>query len=374
MTVSARLVGFCRSMPDVYTFVTPIFADERGNKIAQIPDRDSGKISGFAATDIDYGFTPVDFDFSVMVGGAFLYGFEMSHDSVAIGHARMLARHLKETLNQTTNFRTAKPRTAAAIERFSDFACRRPANAAECYLFELAPLAPENSYVLTSSLCNTTRDQTGGIPRTQSQWQAEVLRSASGNHEQYINAHRATEHRLELLTASSQNSEKARLSLEAALSTVLLGSTITSGGLMFRGTLICHTCLFRLVLRYPTQSSVDKLAELADSLTNAWASAGETESAIRMEAMDVVQRILVSDDSVWDTDRVRTHHLRLLSHLEADVRFAKRCQGMLRQLMISQRLFQDDEVRGWAAENSLFPRIIENAILSGELSRLQSLE
>lgn len=110
---SAKFVGFARAMPDVSTFVTPIFSDgETGFLIQELI---SGAVVGFRKTFVGREFQEIDCELVVNVGDAAIYGFEISPDNIFIGTAKslrpVLAKHRSEKIDQ------ASP-TFSAIQRF----------------------------------------------------------------------------------------------------------------------------------------------------------------------------------------------------------------------------------------------------------------
>jgi hypothetical protein len=369
MTTSARLIGFCRRMPEVYTFVTPIFLNDAGTAVAQLDELYVDRVSSFQPADISSDFVPVEFDLSAKVGGALLHGFEVSDGALVFGHARMLARYLSNTLESSPGYRRSRPRTTAAIERFLDFAASQSAAAEGAYLFELTRLAVEGAYVLTGSSVDAVRGARQATPDTPEQWQEVILQNASIDHARFLDAHQTAQHRIEMLTLGSDNIEETRSDIEKSLATLLRGSSIEDGHLLFRNRPACHICLFELASRYPTQSALDKLIEWASVLTSIWPHTNENEIAIYTEALEKVHRFLVHRSSLLETAVFRARHLKLLSKLEADPALSDRCREMLAQLMASQRKSESDQIRHWQEENGLFFNTIDSAIKAGEHMR-----
>jgi hypothetical protein len=353
-------------MPDVYTFVTAIFADDSGAHFAQLDQQNSGQISEFQSTDTSVGFVPVDFDFSAKVHGAFLYGFEVSGDCVVLGQARPLAKYLENTLESSPRFRHAKPRTAAAIERFLIFTSARAPSTDECYLFELALTAVEGPYVLTHSTLYTPMGAGSALPQSEQQWQAAIIRNASADHSQYFNAHQAAGHRLDLLTQAWKNLEDADPNIGHAVTNVLLESIIANDQLVFHQQALCAPCLFRLASRYPTPSSLDKLITLASAPASTWQRSREFDLTVRTEAMEAVRRSLVLHSAMLHTIPLTPDHLQVLAYLEADGRLSPQCREILAEVRRSKLESESEEVQIWQAENARFPLTINNAILTGE--------
>lgn len=361
MTASARLVGFCRGMPDVYTFVTPIFVDDAGDYVAQFDQQNSGLVSEFQSVDISDGLERVDFDFAAKVEGPALFAFEVSDSRVALGHPRMLATYLQKNLKHSPRFRESRPQTSAAIDRFLDFALTRPATAGDCYLFELMRIT--DTYVLRSAELDATRTTHETIPRNLAQWQEEILNSVPADHKVYLDAHQTTEHRIELLALSSKNVVEARTTIEKALSTVLRRSSIVDGQLTYLGKPVCHECLFRLASRYPTRVSLEKLVELEGTTASSWASAVEKEVEIGMDAMEAVHRFLVRRRSFVDAAAdVQDNHLQLLTRLTADKRFAGRSKQMMAELGTQRNNTEAEEfLKAMRKENTQFAGTTEFA-------------
>lgn len=353
MSASARLVGFCRGMPDVYTFVMPIFVDGRGEYVAQLDPRDSGLVTAFGRVYIDDGFQRADFDFAAREGGPFLFGFEVSGSGVIFGHPRMLSSDLEKHLRGSVRFRESRPRTTGAIERFIAFAQQLPESDEDRYLFNLMRVA--DTYVLVRSQYSVTRAQV--IPRNAAQWQRHILRCVPADHALCLDAHQSTEHQLELLALSSKNVVEARTTVENALASVMGRCSVSAGRLCCDGRPVCHECLFRLASRYPSRAALEKLLELAaataggprrDALVN--------ELDIRAKALEAIHRFVVRRNTAQDVaEVVQNRHYQLLTRLEKEEGFGRRPRQMMAELGIQPiKTRYEDFVSSMRKENAHF--------------------
>lgn len=111
----ATLWGFARPMPDVLTFITPIFSD--GNDNYFIQESISGKVVDFTRVVVGRESQEIDCPFVVAIGDPEICGFEFSPDNIKIGSGHALAPGLIE-YSQTLN--DERLQTKNAIARFAE--------------------------------------------------------------------------------------------------------------------------------------------------------------------------------------------------------------------------------------------------------------
>src|ERR1700734_3455726 len=112
VTTSAQLVGIAKAIPDVETFVTPVFSVNTGARVAQIAD--AGKIGAFEPVALGPEYRTLGCRLNVALGDAVVYGFEASRDEFVIGSGKYFLGALERVVSQT-NRRTP---TLGAVERF----------------------------------------------------------------------------------------------------------------------------------------------------------------------------------------------------------------------------------------------------------------
>ncbi len=111
-----RLIGFCRSLPEVCTFATPVFEDEAGQRWAQQID-DLGIVRAVQAIETGEEFLPTSFERSICLGEAAIWAFEVVPNVFMIGTGGDLAEGLR------AYFEFANPHnpTETAVLRFIAF-------------------------------------------------------------------------------------------------------------------------------------------------------------------------------------------------------------------------------------------------------------
>jgi len=371
MTSQARLVGFIRRMPDVYTFATPVFADENGARVAQIESQGGGKVASFHAVEVGRGFAPLDFDFAARVGGPLLYGFEVSDSAIVLGHARTLASYLRKGLEASLHFRNAKPRTTAAIERFIESTASSNESADDSYLFELMRPADESTYVLRGAVLDPARVVNKSVPRNRTQWRDELLRSAAADHSKFFDGHKVAIRRIEVLAQASGLVASGRRAIEKELADVLAQCRIENGQLVYeRDKPICHHCLFHFFSRYPTQASLEKLLDFEAAPSKLWEKVDEADLDIQRDALEAMHRFLTRRDSSMKIDEAELRHIGSLRQLDKNMRATPRTRQMLNEFEALRRLTQSKKhvatVEEWQQGNKDFGPIVDAAVKYGE--------
>lgn len=112
------LAGFVRPIPDVRSFVTPVFLGN--DDIHYLQDVRNHIVIGFTRTTFGEEFQSVASHHAVRIGDRALYGFENAPECVAMACAWELASFLRdEKMAEHTELSDA-PHTARAVGRFCD--------------------------------------------------------------------------------------------------------------------------------------------------------------------------------------------------------------------------------------------------------------
>jgi CRP/FNR family transcriptional regulator len=110
------LAGISRPIPDITTFVTPIFADKTGTVYTQLIDE--GTIAGFEQVLIDEEFQPLPLRTPVRIGDPALFAFELRNGEFLIGARRQLALLLDRWICNDNPHARYGSATISAIHRF----------------------------------------------------------------------------------------------------------------------------------------------------------------------------------------------------------------------------------------------------------------
>jgi RNA polymerase sigma factor (sigma-70 family) len=86
---SGMLIGICRPVPDVLSFVTPIFRDRAGAFVAQVVR--AGRIASFKQVDLGEEFVPLKSVASASIGDPALYAMEFE-DCIAVGPLKTVTK------------------------------------------------------------------------------------------------------------------------------------------------------------------------------------------------------------------------------------------------------------------------------------------
>jgi len=116
MTQVMTLVGIARAIPDVATFVTPVFVDALGNYLIQ--DADGDRVTGFRPVLIGEEFQALPRGLEARVGNAALFGFELSATTFLIGSASSLGSILDAVVEHHPMAADDVSKTKAAVVRF----------------------------------------------------------------------------------------------------------------------------------------------------------------------------------------------------------------------------------------------------------------
>ena len=108
------LVGFIRPIPEVYTFVTPVFYDGADGYVTQEVVDDC--VVGFQPITFNKEFQPIKFKIAIQDGDVALHGIEMSNVELIIGCASLLGSVLESRLVDKEKYNQAY--TNEAIRRF----------------------------------------------------------------------------------------------------------------------------------------------------------------------------------------------------------------------------------------------------------------
>jgi DNA-binding NarL/FixJ family response regulator len=117
------LTGIARPIPEVATFVTPVFRSRKGGTIVQRVD-ENGLVAGFAPITVGEEFESLSAHHLVFTNDPALFGFELGHGRIALGSAHGLADLLTEPETLGPSPGTIHRATRAAIRRFIESAAR----------------------------------------------------------------------------------------------------------------------------------------------------------------------------------------------------------------------------------------------------------
>jgi hypothetical protein len=118
MTVKfCLLAGVIRPIPDVLTFVTPIFiGNDDYYYLQEVRD---GQVIGFDRTNVGEEFQPVSSRYALTIGDQALYGFEVDQDQFLLSSATRLANFLRNLFSDLKQS-SSGPCTAQAVHRFCE--------------------------------------------------------------------------------------------------------------------------------------------------------------------------------------------------------------------------------------------------------------
>src|SRR5262249_42970692 len=108
------LVGFARAIPDVCTFVTPIFQDRTDGYVIQ--EVKGNRISAFVPIFAGEEFVICPLRIAMRIGDLPLYGYEFAANSFAVATSPCLKPILREMMALRTHARGGY--TDASISRF----------------------------------------------------------------------------------------------------------------------------------------------------------------------------------------------------------------------------------------------------------------
>lgn len=111
-----ELKGVARAIPDVCTFVTPIFGNREGGYFIQ--EVTNGRVVGFQRVTIAEEFDPLRYSLSVTIGDEALCAFEVSSGSYLLGTGAHLAQKLAQLRTSGRPEWGAEDPTIGAIDRF----------------------------------------------------------------------------------------------------------------------------------------------------------------------------------------------------------------------------------------------------------------
>ena len=117
----ARLWGFARPIPDVLTFITPIFSDGDSNYFIQ--ESISGMVIDFSRVFVGNESQEINFPIVVEIGDPEIFGFEVSPDHIQMGSGHALATDLLAYRHTLSDERLqTKKAITSFIERLEEFA------------------------------------------------------------------------------------------------------------------------------------------------------------------------------------------------------------------------------------------------------------
>ena len=209
------VVGIARPIPDVATFVTPVFSDSNGEYVVQ--EIAGGRVVGFQPVVLGEEFQSLTCRIAVHIGDPPIYGFESVSGDLLMSPAHLLSSVLPMHPEFHDSSAPALPYTRAAILRFmnsvagsvadSELPCpyvmrfRKPESATE---FVAWHLVKEASYVET---IEQLKDPTLRQAKDQAK---EMIVSARAQIEQEINAAKESL-RKEVVALAVEGAEKVLL-------------------------------------------------------------------------------------------------------------------------------------------------------------------
>ena len=117
MTATAKLVGVARALPEVCTFVTPVFVLDNTPVVQHVVDT---RVRGFERTATGEEFTPLRRNWSVSVGDDAVYGFELAANRYLLGTAVEVAGGLVSHFKDERLSTTREDSSGRCVGRFID--------------------------------------------------------------------------------------------------------------------------------------------------------------------------------------------------------------------------------------------------------------
>lgn len=112
---SLRLGGFVRTIPDLSTFVHPVFLDQNGSPVLQLIENDI--ITGWKQYRPDETLEFVNSNLTAKPGDPSVYGFVFTDDSLVFGERTRLAKGLASD-SRVSTLASRQPHTYHQIRQF----------------------------------------------------------------------------------------------------------------------------------------------------------------------------------------------------------------------------------------------------------------
>jgi hypothetical protein len=328
MSDFAVLRGFCRRMPDVCSFVVPVFADAKGKYVAQDADN-SGRIASFQPIDTSLGFERTEFHVAAKIGGPVLHGFETSDAALVLGSRHALARFLCRKLEESPDYRQSSPGVARTIDRFVESSKDLPEIEPWHFLVEFSQFRSDGPYIARAAAFDVAPQR---IPETPREWSTKLVDSLSADHERYLDAHQTTVNSIEALTLNVPDREAARADLGNCLADILENTRFVHPQAVYGTHRVCPTCLFKLVADYPTPAALNRMMEVAERVLRKESRSHRSQLAVTIGAVEAIHAYLDHAEGNDFDRQLRDRHLVVLDALKTGRRYGKRAQRMFEAL------------------------------------------
>lgn len=138
-------VGVSRALPDVASFVTPVFRTADGKYVRQEVEKST--IVDFVPVSIGEEFAPISFPLASQVGEDAVYSFEVSLDDFFVGGRQSLCKVLGHTLSHLKKEKVGAT-TWRAVERF--LACSSDGVVRNRPIFRCSKISGSADHVISS--------------------------------------------------------------------------------------------------------------------------------------------------------------------------------------------------------------------------------
>jgi hypothetical protein len=360
------MVGFCRHIPDVQTFITPVFLHSDGTYVTQYDKEGIGLVTAFRPIATNVGFERTSLDLGTKCGNCVLYGFEL-FDSVVIGHAPVLAQYLQKKLKPLKDYQARFPRTMDAVKRFIRFANNLKNTPSDGYLFELGSVRRAAGYVPIGMITSEWSTAALGCDHiTETQWRHSILNTLEGYHDDLV-AHKLAKSSLERLAHNTLDPPLALANLGRALASILRHSHISHGQLKTRdGKILCSTCLFDLIVGNPSSAGLLAIVDLAAKLNSVQPRQVSDNTHIYEEALQVAHNHFIRNKGEAESEEAYKHYIILLEKLAGVYTYATNAEDKLLSLGYPVNTFElDGYFEFIQKENVSFDKTLSRAVAHG---------
>jgi hypothetical protein len=290
MTTIANLVGFCRQIPDIGTFVIPTFVLADGSLAYQHDVHRDARVAEFLPISTRAGFNTTTLELGTKIGNAMLYGFELSN-RVIIGHGSPLARFLDERLKFHGDYFVHMPNTVATIRRFVEFIGAQPHFSGSNYVFELTQLAESGVFVPAKMTFEQEAESSDEAHGSDDALWSDALLIALTHERVDQAAHRSAKRALACkVEAEHPRTPAAEASLNQAIHRLLTGARLLNGKFVTRNDeVLCRPCLFDLLTEYVSPSTIGLVMNIAESLERQTSGLASGGGSLHSDAMRVAE-------------------------------------------------------------------------------------
>lgn len=262
MSTNAVLIGFCRALPNVKSFVLPVFLDGQSRQVVQEID-ERGCVTGFCEVDTSVGFQRTSFPLGAQVAAPAVYGYELHGDSVAIGHAALLARLLERHFEDGDLVAGGPvPRVVKTFIQFARTAAVGPAEATS-FLMDFGRITTLQPYALQDT--TLLRSQARYFPQGREDWEEQLCRRLAHPSGAIAEEHDQALRNVRALAANDRESDHRELASAAA---ALLDVSNVFGHVLVRYSgSVCMRCLFRIGVDFPRADGLEGMIDIARRIT-----------------------------------------------------------------------------------------------------------